>query len=218
MVSGITRFTSAAIVFCSALTALEVARSFDLPVTVGPFLAVANVTAVLAATVAVRQLSYIWRGPLIVAFRRSDGVLCDAREAEVVRSAAQLRGTMGGAGHFHRWRLVLSAGAWGAASAQSLMLLPPQRNAVTYLPLCALLLLWGLSAVLPAEPFFYREAAGGCLVAFPAALCRRLLAAAGTMPELSPIPLGAAAGLQAGAASGAAAREDEAPPADEASV
>jgi hypothetical protein len=210
---GVTRFTAGAIVTCGVLAGIEVASAAGAQVPHAVAVIGASVVAVIAATVAVRNVVFVWRGPVILAFRRGDAMLCDAREASTVRSAAQLRGTMGGAGYLHPRRLVLSAAAWAAVSVQSLALLGPQRTPATFIPLGVAIGAAALSAVFPASPFFYREAAGGCVVAFPPQVCRRLLETAGVAPALAPIALGmcpvdgAAAPKAAAGADGAAAED-----------
>lgn len=198
MPSGVTSFTAAAIGACAALAALEVGQAFGVAMPRASVVAAASTAAVLAATVALRHVAFVWRGPVIVSFRRREGMLCDAREAEAVRAAAQLRGTLGGAGHLFPRRLLVSALGWGAASVQALALLLPERSAGTFAPLVAVLVLGGLAVLFPAVPFYYREAAGGCVVAFPSEACMRLLDASALEPAPVPVELGVGAASRAG--------------------
>jgi hypothetical protein len=206
--SGVTRFTAAAIGACVALAALEVARAFGVAMPRASGVAAASIAAVLAATVAVRHAAFVWRGPVVVSFRRREGMLCDAREAGAVRAAAQLRGTLGGAGHLFPRRLLVSALGWGAASVQALALLLPERSTGTFAPLVAVLALGGLAVLFPAVPFYYREAAGGCVVAFPAETCMRLLDASALAPAPVPVELGVGAVTRAGEPDGSSVATD----------
>jgi hypothetical protein len=104
---------------------------------------------------------------------------------------------MGGAGYLFPRRLVISAAAWGAVSVQSLALVAPNRTPATFLPLALALAAAWLAALFPASPFYYREAGGGCVLAFPPQTCRRLLDATGAEPALTSIVLGmSAAGVR----------------------
>lgn len=127
--------------------------------------------AALALAAAVRTASWGWRGPLIVSLP-DDIVVCDPAEAEAIRVRAQLRGTMGGAGHVHPGRLALPALAWAAAAASAISWQEPIRSA----PWIALL---GASAVaaflFPAKAFMYREATGGRVVLHPPSAREELL-------------------------------------------
>jgi hypothetical protein len=187
---GVTRFTAAAVGICAALAGIEIAHAFGAAVPHALALVSASACAVIAATVAARNVAFVRRGPVILSFPRGEAMLCDAREASVVRSAAQLRGTMGGAGYLHPRRLAFAATAWSAISAQALALVTQPRSAVTFVPLAIALVAGGLAAAFPARPFFYREAGAGCVLAFPPDVCGRLLDAAGGKPALRPIALG----------------------------
>ncbi len=218
MPSGVSRFTVGALGTCTALAVVEGAAELGVPVPRTGIVALGTAAAVLAATVAVRNLAYVRRGPLILAFQRREGMLCDARESAAIRAAAQLRGTMGGAGHLSPHRLALSAAAWAAAALQALMFVVPEHGPTTFLPLAWVVASGGLAVRFPAVPFYYREAAGGCVVAFPADVCARLLERARLAPAPSAMQidaLGTGADLGDGAqpAPGvpAEARRDEPP-------
>lgn len=205
---GVTRFTAIAVGACGALVAFETAEAFGAHVPRTLVLLAASACAVLAATVALRHVAFIWRGPVIVAFRRPEGRLCDSREAEAVRSAAQLRGTMGGAGHLHPRRLAFSAVAWGAASAQCVALVVPDHRPTSFAPLAVLVLASGLAVIFPPDPFYYREAAGGCVVVFPVDACVRVLRAAGARALPTPVLIGAAMPVLAPSESSAGTEPD----------
>ena len=215
LASGVTRFTAGAVGVCGALVVIEAAQGLGIEVPRELALVAASVSAVFAATVAIRNVAFVWRGPVILPFPRGEAMLCDAREASAVRSAAQLRGTMGGAGYLHPRRLAFSAIAWAAVSMQSVALLPPHRAATTFVPLAVALLAAGLTAGFPASPFYYREAGGGCVLAFPPAVCRRLLDAAGVESALRPIDLGMVARRRSDAAGSAPATAKPEAPAGE---
>lgn len=191
MPSGVTRFTACALAACGVLAVAEVARVMGAAVPPTALVLLGSMTAVLAFTAAIRDVAFVWRGPVIVTFRRGDGVLCDARESAAVRAAASLRGTMGGAGHLYPRRLLFSAATWVATAAQALMLLLPDRGAATYLPFLWVLVGGALAARFPAIAFYYRETAGDCVVAFPVEVCERLLENARMAPTPRPMELAA---------------------------
>ncbi len=134
--------------------------------------AAAIVAAGIALAAGARTASLAWRGPPLVSFPRDDVVVCGPREADAVRSASQLRGTLGGAGHVHRGRLALPAVAWAFAAVAALAG-PEVADAVPWMALL------GASAsaafALPAKAFFYREATGGSVVLHPASAREELL-------------------------------------------
>ncbi len=132
------------------------------------------VTAGLAIAAAVRTATSAWRGPRVEPLPEDDLAVCSPDEAESVRGAAQLRGTLGGAGHVHRRRLALPALGWTFAAGAALAgpdaydLVPW----VTALGVCV-----AASLALPAKAFLYREATGGRVVVSPAAAREELLTA-----------------------------------------
>ncbi len=115
----------------------------------------------------VRTIAAIWRGPPLAPFPLEAAALCSDWDAEKVRQAAQLRGTMGGAGHVHPARLAIPAAAWAAA-------LGAVASALLGSSL-ALEAAWALAAVgsaiaaaiHPARAFWYREVAGGAILVHP---------------------------------------------------
>lgn len=125
---------------------------------------------------AAQALLAVRRGPAIVAFGRDDAVLCSSQEAEVVRAAAQLRGTMGGAGHLHPRRLALVAVAWASAAASGLEALADGALVLGAWPAIAALLAAAVAFIFPARAFFYREVTGGAVVASPPSAAGYLLA------------------------------------------
>lgn len=135
-----------------------------------PWTAVAAAMAALAAAVAVagQIVMNAWRGPPVVDFGRDEAVLCAPAEAEVVRAAALLRGTMGGAGYVWRARLALPAtvSLWAGVVA-GWTILDPSLATVPAWPFVVLVLLAGAAVVLPARPFYYREANDGFLLLHP---------------------------------------------------
>jgi hypothetical protein len=122
----------------------------------------------LAIAAAVRDVLSTWRGPRLIAFDRADAVRCDPVQAEQVRAAAQLRGTMGGAGHVHASRLAFPIASWLAALGAGTEVLLPGGSALAGAwssagALVAALLAW----IFPARPYWYREVTGGGILVTP---------------------------------------------------
>lgn len=134
----------------------------------------ASVVATVAAAMFVAGLSLVgtvtamWRGPPVIAFARADSVLCGAEDSEPVRAYAQLRGTIGGAGHVQPRRLVLPLVAWGAAlAAGARVLWWPDLEVFGAIP-AALAASSAFAAWLfPATPYWYREVMGGGAIVSP---------------------------------------------------
>ncbi len=149
----------------------------------GASLRVASVVAAaLAVLAAIRTTSSAWRGPDIVPLPPDDVATCSASEADAIRAAAQLRGTMGGAGHVHPARLALPTAAWLSAAVAALA--GPEEADV--IPWLAILAASASAALLfPAKAFLYREATGGRAVLHPAAVREELLRAASTRAVVS---------------------------------
>jgi hypothetical protein len=188
--------TAAAVVAWTALVLALVAGAAGLPL---PGRAVTLLAAaVLAASLAasVRTLLGAWRGPVITSFPRRDAVLCDPPGSDAIRKGAQLRGTMGGAGHVHPARLAFPAAAWAAAAAAAATVLRhPSLGSAPPWPLAVLGAAAGAALLLPARPFFYREVTGGRVLVFPPAACTRLLEDAAATRALDPMdPVGAPSG------------------------
>lgn len=132
------------------------------------------VVATVAAAMLVGGLSLaatftaMWRGPPVITFAPSDSLLCGAEDSEPVRAYAQLRGTIGGAGHVQPRRLVLPLVAWGAALlAGARALWWPDLEALGAIP--AALAVSGAFAswLFPATPYWYREVMGGGAIVSP---------------------------------------------------
>jgi hypothetical protein len=196
---------------------VEVAEAIGLEAPRPVVAVLGSFAAVLAASVAVRHLSFIRRGPVIADYHRGEGLLCDARESAAIRAAAQLRGTLGGAGHLYPRRLVISAAAWAAAALQAVLLVLPEHDAGRFLPVVLLGVTTAAFARFPAIAFYYRETAGDCVVAYPARICARILDAARLGPAPQPIDLaqyesiGEPAGAPQVAGAQSPARRDEPP-------
>ncbi len=170
------KLTVAATATSGALLTLLAARRLGAPVPTPAIVICAAVAAPIALAAGVQRLVYLWRGPSVVSFSRIEAVRCGGAEAEAIRAAAQLRGTLGGAGHVHRSRLALHALAYFAtASLGAVALASSGSDAVGAWPL-AVVAGAGVGAVLlPARPFYYREATNGDVVVSPP-LARSLLA------------------------------------------
>jgi hypothetical protein len=164
---------------------MQAVRALGAAVPAPALLAVAALCSALAAILAGSWLAAIWRGPTLVSFSMRHAVLCDVAEAGAVRSAAQLRGTMGGAGYLHRFRAVFPAAMWTAVTVQSAALVAGRAETPVVWPLAAVLVAGGLTLALPARAFWYREVSGGCVLVYPAAVCVRVLQAAGVAPALT---------------------------------
>lgn len=161
--------------------------------------------ALVAAPVALaggaQAVAAVWRGPTIVAFGRADAVPCSPSEAAFVRAHAQLRGTMGGAGHLYRPRLAWPALAWfGGAAIGPCALSGSVGRAVVAWPV-GVALVAGLVAILfPARAYFYRDTTGGGALVSPPSAAYRLkrrsviaaaLARGEQVEATTPPPLGA---------------------------
>lgn len=155
-----------------ALQALVAARAAGVAIPPASVAAATAVAAGLALACAARTASWFWRGPLIVSLPRSEVVVCDPPDADAIRAAAQLRGTMGGAGHVHRARLALPVLAWLAAAGAAIAG-PDPLQAASW---TAILGASAAAALLfPAKAFFYREATGGRVVLHPPSARAELL-------------------------------------------
>jgi hypothetical protein len=132
-------------------------------ISIAAFLAVA-----VSLGLAGRSVARIWRGPPLVGFPKEGAAPCDPVEAEAIRAAAQVRGTLGGAGHVKRARLLFPALAWAAAAAFAAGFVDPGAEARLW-ALAVLVPFAVLSASLRASPFHYREAMEGWLVVYPGA-------------------------------------------------
>jgi hypothetical protein len=169
-------FCMATLLAWLALTGLGLVHLADVHL---PVAAVAAAVALAAPTVlaeAARALLAIRRGPRLVEFEWSDAVMCAPQDAKVVRAAAQLRGTMGGAGHLHPRRLVLAAAAWALAAASGLEAIADDRLVLGAWPPVLTLVAALLAFMFPARAFYYREVTGGAVVTSPPTAAGYLLA------------------------------------------
>lgn len=183
-----------------ALGAVVLAREAGARLASGAITGAASVVLGLAVLGAGRSVAHAWWGPAVISFRRDESVLCEPREAAAVRAAAQLRGTLGGAGHVQRGRLALSTAAWLAVGGFAWAALVERwRHAAVCCGGLALVLAL-VAARFPALPFFYREAMGGRLVVHPPGALDELVGAAPDgreAPSETPAPT-PAAGVEAG--------------------
>lgn len=165
---GTTKLAAATFGAWMVLFAVIGARAAGVPLPQATVIAAASVALATSVALAFQIVTHAWRGPVVVDFRRDEAVLCGPAEAEVVRSAALLRGTMGGAGYVRRARLAFSATASvSAAIAAGWTVLDPTLVSVPAWPFAVLALLAGAAVVFPARPFYYREAKEGFLLLHP---------------------------------------------------
>jgi hypothetical protein len=139
-------------------------------------LACALVGVPVALVAAVHAAASWRRGPTILAFGLPESVPCCPADAAFVRAAAQLRGTMGGAGYLHPGRRVLPTVAWLAAAAVGLDALSPWFHGVVG-PWPVLVAIGAALAAFafPARRFFYRETTGGGVVVSPPSAAFQLM-------------------------------------------
>ena len=162
------RVTWAAAVTSGAFLALLGASCLGVFVSKAALLTCAGVAAPIALAAGVQRLVCLWRGPPIVSFSRTEAVRCSAADAEAIRAAAQLRGTLGGAGHLHRKRLALHAlASLAAASLPSIALFSPESEAGGTWSFAVVAGMGLLAMLLPARPFYYREATNGDVLVSP---------------------------------------------------
>lgn len=169
-----TKLTIAGVLAFAAFAVLYALSETGAPLVEAAMRGSAALALPLSLCTACRTVAAIWRGPVLLQFARTAAVACDGADAERVRAAAQIRGSLGGAGYVHRVRLVLPATAWfSAAFVAGRALEQPRASAgwasgALALALCA-------SVRLPARPFWYREGRDGALLVHPPAACARLL-------------------------------------------
>lgn len=165
--------------------------------------AAAAAALALAVAAAGRTVVSVWRGPALQRFSHDEAVCCSPSQAAAVRAAAQLRGTLGGAGHVHRGHLALPALGWLAAAAFALEAVSEPVESLTPLWAGAALVLGIAARVFPARPFYYREAVGNRVVFHPRIAWEEFLR---LQPHLlhdpAAAPLRADAGEQTAPASG----------------
>jgi hypothetical protein len=187
--------TVATLAAAATLVALLGAHALGAAVPGRAVLGCAGVVVPLAAAAAVQRAVHLWRGPPVVSFSNADAVRCGGADAEAVRVAARLRGTLGGAGHLFPGRVALHAVACLAAAALGAYVLVGGEDTVGgWLP--AVFAAGGAGVVLlPARPFYYREAMNGEVLVTPAiapsllAWERSAAVASGRVVRAAPSPL-----------------------------
>jgi hypothetical protein len=142
------------------------AAGFSVSTTTQVACGVIAIPIVLAA--ALQTIISVWRGPRVIAFERSDAVRFGPDEADAVRAAAQLRGTMGGAGYVFPARLAFPVVSWlGALGAGTEGLVPGVIEIAGAWPpavaASAALVAW----LFPSRPYWYREVTGGGVLVTP---------------------------------------------------
>lgn len=182
---GFVRLARGAGAAAGTLAVLEAARALGEPAVPALVTAVASAAVALALAAGASDVARIWRGPAATPFRRREAVRCDVAEAAAIRSAAQRRGRTGGAGHLHRFALLFPAAAWAAVAVQAAAVLVAGEGPPVYWPLAGVLAGWLLGVLFPAAPFWYREIAGGCVLAHPPLVGLRIVESAGVPPALT---------------------------------
>ncbi len=180
--AGTSKLTAVAVAALGAFGSLFALSAAGSPIAPRVMSGSAAVALLLALAAAGRTLSLAWRGPVLVQFARDAAMECNPVESAEVRAAAQLRGTLGGAGHVHPRRLAFPAAAWIAAAAFAGCALGCPVRAPGW-PASLLVLALLAFAAFPAVPFWYREAHGGVVLLYPraafAAVVRRSRSLAG---------------------------------------
>ncbi len=138
-------------------------------VAVPPDVAIACVVIAgpLALAAGVRNVLAVWRGPPVMAFT-GEAVRCGPADAQTIRASAQLQGTMGGAGHLRRARLVFPILAWGTAIvAGAEVAVPTALHLAGPWPLLLAALAAFGAWLFPSRPYWYREMTGGGVIVTP---------------------------------------------------
>lgn len=139
-------------------------------------LAAVAIAAPVALFAFVGTVLSIWRGPPVVEFAPEDGVRCGEQESEPVRAYAQLRGTIGGAGHVHPARLAFPAISWAAAIVAGVYGISPALAEVSPTPVVLAVAAAVGAWVFPSRPYWYREVMGGGALVTPPEAVRELAA------------------------------------------
>lgn len=169
-----TKLTIAAVVAFAAFVVLYALSETGTALLVSGMRGSAAIALPLAICIACRTIASVWRGPVLLRFSRTAAMACDGEAAASVRAAAQLRGSLGGAGHVHRVRLALPALAWISAAVVAGRALGQPRAAPGWASLVLVVALCA-SLIFPARPFWYREARDGAVLVHPPDACVRLL-------------------------------------------
>lgn len=166
--AGKSKLTAVAVAVLGGFGVLLALSAAGSPVAPGAVHASAAVALTLALAAGARTVASAWRGPVLVQFPREGAIECDPAESAEVRAGAQLRGTLGGAGHVHPGRLALPALAWTAAATIAGFALRETPLALSW-PASVLVLALAAATALPAVPFWYRESRGGVVLLYPRA-------------------------------------------------
>ncbi len=154
----------------AAWLALEaVAGLHAVGVAVPPDVAIACVVVAgpLALAAGVRNVLAVWRGPPVIAFT-GEAVRCRPADALTIRASAQLQGTMGGAGHLHRSRLVFPIVAWaGVIVVGAEVAIPTALHGAGPWPAVISAIAAFGAWLFPSRPYWYREMTGGGVLVTP---------------------------------------------------
>jgi hypothetical protein len=160
--------TVATLATAGVLAALLAARAAGGAVPARLILVCAGALVPVAAVAALQSAVHLWRGPPVVSFGNAEAVRCGGAQAEAIRRAARLRGTLGGAGHVYPGRLAVHALAGAAAAALGGYVVQAGPDAVAGWLLMLLVAGGAWTVLLPARAFYYREARNGDLLVTPA--------------------------------------------------
>lgn len=165
--SKVTALAVAATMAAFAVSAIDVAGAAPSLLT----RALAAAAVPLALAMAIRTAAAIWRGPELVHFPVEYATLCRGADAADVRAVARVRGSLGGAGHVHRARLVLPTVAWLIAAAVLGLVTTERTHGQEWrIGLELLAAAVAARALFPARPFWYREHRDGAIVIYPASV------------------------------------------------
>ena len=168
MLAGSTRMAVTALAAWLSLAAIGGLREIGVHVPLGLGVACAVFAGPVALVATLRAIAAAWLGPPVVAFSREEAALCRPAEAIAIRAAAQLRGTMGGAGHLYRRRLLFPAAAWAAALACAVEAIgAPGLDIARPWPFVIAAVAPLVTWMFPARPYWYREVTGGGIVVSP---------------------------------------------------
>jgi hypothetical protein len=123
----------------------------------------------LAAILSVRTVVGFWRGPTLMHFPVEYAALCTGSEAQAVRTAANVRGPLGGAGHVHPIRVIFPFLGW-LATAVVLGCAAAGATRECREALLVLVLALAARTIFPPRSFWYRERRDGSLVVYPASV------------------------------------------------
>jgi len=168
VLAGSTRMAVAALAAWLSLAAIGGLRELGVHVPLGLGVACVVFAGPVALVATLRTIAAAWLGPPVVAFSREEAALCRPAEAIAIRAAAQLCGTMGGAGHLHRSRLVFPAAAWVAALATAVEAVgAPGLDAAGPWPLVVAAVSPVAAWMFPSRPYWYCEVTGGGVLVSP---------------------------------------------------